>query len=106
MARRTITQSEVAEVVKLAKDGKHLREICRLSGVSQSGVSRITAELGIRLARGKPGAVMDFVRVRAVKLLSRTIHANELATLLGCSQAAISNDLKLFKERQGSNVAG
>lgn len=55
MAKRRISTDEVRHVLQLARDGKYLREIARLTGVSTTGVTGICARAGQRIKAGKRG---------------------------------------------------
>jgi hypothetical protein len=55
MPKRRISTEEVSHVLRLARQGNHLREIARLSGVSTSGVTGICARAGVYLKKVKPG---------------------------------------------------
>ncbi len=58
MSKRNISNEEISHVLRLARNGSHLREIARLSGVSTTGVMGICARAGVRLRPGKRGPIM------------------------------------------------
>ena len=57
MSKRIIPISEVRQVLSLAREGKHLREIERLTGVSTNGIMGIVARAGVKLKQVKRGPV-------------------------------------------------
>lgn len=55
MAKRRISEQEVSDVLRMARQGMHLRCIARFSGVSTTGVTGICDRAGLRLVKAKRG---------------------------------------------------
>jgi hypothetical protein len=60
MSKRIIPISEVRQVLSLAREGKHLREIERLTGVSTNGITGICDRHWVRLVKAKRGPQKGF----------------------------------------------